>query len=386
MCSLKDVYITDVAAFLPNQPVSNDEIERCLGVVNIVPAQIKKIVLRSNAIQTRYYALDPETGRPTHTNAQLTASVVRALAPYEGFSPNDIECLCCGTTSPDQLMPGHGLMVQGELGSGPCEVVTTSSGCISGVTAMKYAYMNVALGMVNNAVATGSEVMSAFMRQAFYKGVKQKKGILPKKDELLSFNSSFLRWMLSDGAGAVYLAPRRAEERVALRIDWIEEVSFAGEYETCMYIGATKNADGSMTGWREYASQSEAVRDGAFLVQQDVKLLNSVGGTVSVEKTLPYIIKRRGLKASEIDWLLPHYSSAYFRQIYYDHLKEFGFEIPYEKWFTNLSYKGNTGSASIYIMLEELYHSGKLKKGDRLLCFVPESARFSVCYMLLTVA
>ena len=60
------------------------------------------------------------------------------------------------------------------------------------------------------------------------------------------------------------------------------------------------------------------------------------------------------------------------------------FEIEAEKWFTNLAYKGNTGAASIFIMLEELFHSGRIRKGDRLLCFVPESGRFSVGYALLT--
>jgi len=250
---------------------------------------------------------------------------------------------------------------------------------------MKYAYMNVALGLVKKAVATGSEVMSAFMRAGFYEGVGQDKTVLSKKDEVLPFDSSFLRWMLSDGAGAVFLTPEKLPGRPALKIDWIEEVSFAGEYETCMYAGASKNEDGIMKGWREYPSLLDAVKDGAFLVHQDIKLLSSNGGNVSVEKTLPLIIKKHGLKASQVDWLLPHYSSNYFRPVFYDHLKNFGFEIPYEKWFTNLSSKGNTGSASIYIILEELFHSGKLKKGQKMLCFVPESARFSTCYMLLTV-
>lgn len=385
MHPLKDVYVTDIAAYLPNKAVSNDEVENCLGIVNIISSQIKNIVLKSNNIQTRYYALDPATGNPTHTNAQLTAEAVRLLKPYESFSLDEIECLCCGTSSPDQLMPGHGLMVHGELKNGPCEVVSTSSGCIAGMTALKYAYMDVALGLVKNAVATGSEVMSAFMRAGFFKGVEQKKEVISKKDEFLPFDSSFLRWMLSDGAGAVFLTPERVEGHLALKIDWIEEVSFAGEFETCMYAGAKKNDDGTMTSWREYASQLDAVKDGALLVQQDVKLLNLNGGLVSVQKTLPVVIKKWGISASDVDWLLPHYSSGYFRQVYYNRLKEFGFEIPYEKWFTNLSYKGNTGSASIYIMMEELFHSGKLKKGDRVLCFVPESARFSVCYMMLTV-
>ena len=62
-----------------------------------------------------------------------------------------------------------------------------------------------------------------------------------------------------------------------------------------------------------------------------------------------------------------------------------GFRIPYEKWFTNLAYKGNTGSASIYVIMEELFHSDKLKEGQKILCFIPESGRFSVAYVLLTV-
>lgn len=81
----------------------------------------------------------------------------------------------------------------------------------------------------------------------------------------------------------------------------------------------------------------------------------------------------------------PHYSSDYFRQELYDHMRGIGFDIPQEKWFTNLYEKGNTGAASIYIILEELFHSGRLRPGQRLLCFIPESGRFSICYMLLTV-
>jgi len=64
---------------------------------------------------------------------------------------------------------------------------------------------------------------------------------------------------------------------------------------------------------------------------------------------------------------------------------EVGCEIPYGRWFTNLTEKGNTGSAAIYIILEELFSSGRLKPGQRLLCFIPESGRFSHCFMHLTV-
>jgi 3-oxoacyl-[acyl-carrier-protein] synthase-3 len=66
-------------------------------------------------------------------------------------------------------------------------------------------------------------------------------------------------------------------------------------------------------------------------------------------------------------------------------LVETNFEIPYEKWFTNLITHGNTGSASIYIMLEELFNSNRLIKGQKILCYIPESGRFSTAFMSLEV-
>ena len=381
-----DVYITDVAAFLPNEPISNDDIEKCLGVVDHIPVKVKRVVLKSNNIKTRYYAVDPATGKQTHTNAQLSAEAVRRLKPYDGFKLDDVECLSCGTATPDQLMPGHGLMVHGELKSAPCEVVTTAGICISGMTAMKYAFMNVAMGFSSNAVATGSDMASPSLKAQFYKGVGKGKEDQEamERGEAMPFDTAFLRWMLSDAAGAAFLTGKKPENAPALRIDWIENISFAGEYETCMYSGAHKNADGTITGWRQYPSFEAMDHDGVFLIKQDVKLLNREIMKVSGPKTLPYILKKHKITPDDVSWLLPHYSSGYFRQPYYDHLKSAGFEIPFEKWFTNVSYKGNTGSASIYVIMEELFHSGRINKGDRLLCYIPESGRFSMCYMMLT--
>jgi 3-oxoacyl-[acyl-carrier-protein] synthase-3 len=91
------------------------------------------------------------------------------------------------------------------------------------------------------------------------------------------------------------------------------------------------------------------------------------------------------LKPQDVTWFLPHYSSEYFRGRLKAQMVEHGFDIPYERWFTNLTTKGNIGSAAIYTILEDLFYSGKLKKGDRLLCYIPESSRFSIYYMHLTV-
>lgn len=379
------VYITDMACFLPNAPVTNEQMEEILGMVNQLPSRTRRVILRNNRIEKRHYAIDSTTGRATHTNAQLTAEAIRRLSPTADFTPAQIDCLCCGTSSPDQLMPGHGPMVHGELGGQPCEVLSASGICTAGMSAMKYAWMSIASGQSSNAVATGSELASSFMRSSICGAVNPHKIAQLDEQPGLSFDADFLRWMLSDGAGAAFLSNRPAASGPSLRIDWIDLLSFANQMETCMYAGAIKRENGSLSGWREQASLAQALANDCFLVKQDVKLLNQEIITTAVERTLPRLIAKHQLDATKIDWFLPHYSSDYFRTALHDRMAQIGFGIPFERWFTNLAEKGNTGSASIYIILEELFHSGRLKKGEKLLCFIPESGRFSMCYMLLTV-
>jgi 3-oxoacyl-[acyl-carrier-protein] synthase III len=379
-----NVYINDITAFLPHDPVNNEEIEEVLGRINDIPSRTKRIMLRNNKIETRHYAIDRETGKLTHTNAQLAAEAVRRLNPYENFSLDDIECLSCGTTTPDLLFPGHALMVLGELGGPPCDAVTTSGICICGMTALKYAYMNVMTGSTKNAVAVGSDLASSYSRANFFAADIAPDADLEEKP-VRAFDAEFLRWMLSDGAGAVFLSGEENKDRISLKIDWIENISYAGQLETCMYAGGVKNEDGTMTGWRETESIDPAAEPYKYLIKQDTKLLAKEIVKTAMDKALASVVKKRKIKPEEIDWFLPHYSSGYFRDKFYIGMKNIDFEIPYERWFTNLTQKGNTGSASIYIIMEELYHSGKLKKGQKLLCFIPESGRFSHCYMMLTV-
>jgi len=378
-----NVYINDITAFLPHDPVNNEEIEDVLGRINDIPSRTKKIMLRNNKIETRHYAIDRVTGKLTHTNAQLAAEAVRKLNPYENFSLDAIECLSCGTTTPDLLFPGHALMVLGELGLPPCDAVTTSGICICGMTALKYAYMNVATGGTKNAVAVGSDLASSYSRANFFAADIAPNADLEEKP-VRAFDAEFLRWMLSDGAGAVFLSGEKNKDRISLKIDWIENISYAGQLETCMYAGGVKNEDGTMTGWRETESIDPVAEPYKFLIKQDTKLLAQEIVKTAMDKALASVVKKRKIKPEEIDWFLPHYSSGYFRDKFYNGMKNIDFEIPYERWFTNLTKKGNTGSASIYIIMEELFNSGKLKKGQKLLCFIPESGRFSHCYMMLT--
>ena len=250
------------------------------------------------------------------------------------------------------------------------------------MTAMKYGYANVLAGTAASAVVTGSELASSALKASqFYAPARGTVDDNP----YVGFNQEFLRFMLSDGAGAALIEDHVRRQRPALRIDWLDIRSFANELQACMYSGAVKQPDGTLRGWREEEEGIEAVLGkGYFNLSQDVNLL--ADNIVKVAgRFFREVRDRRQLKPEEIDWFLPHLSSMFFQQPLYDEMAASGFEIPLEKWFTNLKYKGNTGSASIFIILEELARSGKLKTGERILCAVPESARFTFAALHLTV-
>ena len=150
-----------------------------------------------------------------------------------------------------------------------------------------------------------------------------------------------------------------------------------------MYMGAEKQADGSLQGFMDFTPE-EVMNKSIFSIKQDISLLSDnivpLGG-----KKIKEIFERKGLVATDIDWFLPHISSNFFKSKIYDLVEIYGGGIPYEKWFINLYTVGNVGAASVYLMIDELFHSGRLKKGEKILLLVPESSRFSYMYALLTV-
>ena len=349
-------------------------------MVNNKPSRARSIVLRNNGIKTRYYAV--KDGMRTHTNAQLAANAVKAL--FDEKLPIDkLELLTAGSTSPEQMLPSHAAMVHGELGmSHRVEIISSSGACCSSIQGMKYAYMAIAAGFTRVAASVGSERMSVWMHASRFQPEADNLNQL-KENPIIAFEKDFLRWMLSDGAAAALLQDKPNDNGISLKIEWMEVTSFANEKETCMYAGATKGENKDLTGWNDMET-AQWYNQSVFSLKQDTRLLGDnivpLGG-----EYLKELIEKHNLSPDKVDYYLPHMSSEFFKDQVYNYQKSMGFEITWDKWFYNLTKVGNVGSASPFLMLEELFHSGRLKKGDRILVMVPESARFSYAYIYLTV-
>ena len=368
---MNGAYITSTGAFLPGPPIGNDEIEDVLGYVEGRSSRLKARILKSNGIQTRHYAID-RSQQTTHSNEQMAVAAARQCLDASPVPPSSIGMLSCATTQGDMVVPGFGSMVQAGLGIPAVELLTAHGICSSSVMAIKGAASLLRLGEHRSALVVVSELASRLLKGSRYEAAG---GF-----DAIDFNSEFLRWMLSDGAGAWLLesTPRGR----CLRIDWIRTFSHADAFPVCMGIGAPADTTDSRT-WQDYPTYAEAEAAGALLIRQDVRLLEQMV-KLGVDGALR-LIEEGVLTIKDVDHFLCHYSSHHFKGKIADLLEMSGASIPQEKWFTNLYRRGNTGAASILIMLDEFLRGGRAKAGERILCMVPESGRFNTAYMHFTV-
>ena len=240
--------------------------------------------------------------------------------------------------------------------------------------------MSILTKKYTNAVCTGSELLSTSLLAKNYEEESRYLKALGK-NPYIAFEKEFLRWMLSDGASAI-LIEDQPSDKISMKIDWIEIKSFANEVETCMYYGGIKENNGKVIPWRKL-KPNDWIQNSVFSLKQDSKLLEQnitrLGGLF-----LKDVIKKYSLDTLQLTYFLPHISSEFFRSRIHESLLDNQINIPEEIWFTNLDRVGNVGSASGFLMLEELFSSGNLKKGDTLLMMIPESARFSYTFVHLT--
>ncbi len=377
---METVYINKMSRYLPNQPISIDEMEDYLGLIKGEKSKAKPLILRNNGIKTRYYALDKD-GNYTHTNAELAHQAIK-LIEKQGFDLDELELLAVGTTSADQLLPSHASMIQGLLKNRPMEVMSPHGSCNSGMLALKYAYMSILTSNAVNAIAGGSELLSSWLRSINFEDEAEKLLQLDKKPHI-QFEREFLRWMLSDGAAVALLEKKPNDNSLSMRIDFIDILSYSNELGPCMYAGGELNGDGTLRPWRTY-SQDELTEKSIMSIRQDTKLL---GGNIveTGAKGIKRVCEKFNFSTEEIDYFLPHMSSEFFRSKIEIEAEKVGCPLPQSKWFTNLSKFGNVGAASAFLMMEELFNSDQLKKGDQILVMSPESARFSYAYVKLTV-
>ena len=364
------VYIESAAYHLPGEPIDNQHMDAYIAPINRISGRIKNKILAENGIITRYYAIDAE-GNTHTTHAQLAAKAINACLEKAGETIKNVSLLTMGSTGSDALIPGFANMVQGELGAQPMETLSSLGVCAAGITAINYAAQAIELGAHSQSLVVAAEMPSRIFKRSRFE----------PRGYTSDFDAHFLRWMLSDGAGAFLLTDKPSNnKKTRLKINWVHQKSFAGDYPVCMQLGLTEDRS---TSFLDFPSSSAAEAAGALALRQDIRLLPHLFD-VSIHEYVK-LVADGWITSNEIDHFLCHYSSERFIPVVEELLAKAGLSIPRERWYSNLKSRGNTGSASIFIMLAEFLETHEVNAGEKIFCFIPESGRMTAAYMLIEV-
>ena len=354
---MNEVYITGTGAFLPGDPVDNEQLAARFGADTPRAAEMLGRTLAANGIKTRHYAVD-DSGTTLMLNEELAAEAARRALADRGLGPQDVGMLSTGTTQGDLLVPGFASMVHGRLGGGPMELLSAAGVCASGMAALKAAVSAVRLGEHPVAVALGSELVS--------RSVGASAADAP--------DTSFLRWTLSDGAGAVVLEPRPRPDGLSMRVDWMHLVSHAHSHPVCMSAGLNDDLQPRAGGTWLDQREPQVPR-----LRQDMSALPALVDMGVAEFDA---LVKAGRIDPDTEHVLCHYSAEHFRAKLLRRLRDAGYAPEDKRWFTNLHTAGNTGAASIFVMLDAA--RPRMRRGDRVLLIVPESGRFTLAFAQLT--
>lgn len=359
---MAEAYITSTGSYLPGGPVDNESLNRYLGKV-LGEARVREKILAANGIQTRHYALDTKQNL-THSIYEMAAEAVKDCLNHEHDS-RSIDYLSAGTTYAPILAPGlssllHDQLSKDKIVSHSVEINSNSGICSSGAQAIVNAARAVKAGDADAAVCVGVEQSSIGLRSKAFQTTYDIPAILKNVRASKWFMSVFLRFMLSDGAGAFLLEPKPREHGLSLKVNWSYSRSFANEAPLCMKIESKP-----------------------LILSQDIKILARYMAPLS-KKAVEGALCEHDETLDCYSVVLPHMSSYYFEPAVRKIMNELSpkREVPY---WTNLRTAGNTGAASIFIMLDEYMKTKPVTAGDRILLFIPESGQFNYVLISLTV-
>jgi 3-oxoacyl-[acyl-carrier-protein] synthase-3 len=357
-------YITGTGIFLPGDAINNEDISQYIGNLE-GEEEIKEKILRMNGIKRRHYALDRHQV-PTHDVYGLaTLAVKDCLDNCE--HKESIGYLSTGTTNAPLVAPGAASIVHARLAQmgilGKSIEINSNAGiCTSGAQAIINACRVVALGEQASALSVGVDQPSDILKSTSIDVPSDRDSHSDDIKKSKWFMSVFLRFMLSDGAGAFLIQDKPASEGMSFQVNWTYSKSFANEAPLCMKLESR-----------------------SLLLSQDVNVLNEHMSQCSRESVFG-AMEANNDRLGSYRTVLPHLSSYFFRRMMLKIIRELcsDSEETVDYW-TNLETVGNTGSASIYLMLNEYANSHELNEGDKILLFVPESGQFNFVIISLTV-
>ncbi|BAV98763.1 3-oxoacyl-[acyl-carrier-protein] synthase-3 [Lysobacter enzymogenes] len=301
--------IAGTGSYLPAQVVTNDELAKRVETSD-------EWIRTRTGIRQRHVAAEGETTVDLAYQASL-----RALEAA-GVTPEEIDLIVLGTTTPDLIFPSSACLLQHRLGANGCPAFDVNAACSGFVYALTVADKFIRSGAAKTVLVVGSETLT----------------------RMLDWTDRSTCVLFGDGAGAVVL---KADSETGILSTHLH--ADGGKKELLW------NPVGVSAGFKpeEHNAGVRVLMTGNEVFKHAVKALDSV-----VEETL----EANGLDRHEIDWLIPHQANLRIIEATAKRL-----DMPMERVIVTVDKHGNTSSGSVPLALDEAVRSGKVQRGQLLL-------------------
>ena len=342
------VRIVGTGSYLPGPPIDRDRLRALLRRhADGLTEALQERLLEETGIETRHLAVDPSSERPTETNTSMAAAAGGRAMEAAGWSPRDVELLIVTTVIPDHLMPPTSTLVQEALNIPSCAEMELSSNCTAPYKALAIADGLIRSGRYRRALICSSQFVS-FM------------GWPPWAcPDVMDADAGQLRWIVSDGAGA--LALEAGEPDTGLRV-WLDSLGVGKPAGMRVALGA---ADPDVRAGFERGTQhvvqnmQQALREGFPLALR------------AIERMLADF----GIEGAAIDHFLPAVSSLQVAERLRRRARE-RYGVREEAWRLNFTRVGYLGGPGMFVLLDELVREGALRPGDLVCATAEESSKW----------
>lgn len=289
-------------------------------------ADLEKLVETSDewifsrtGIKQRHKARDDEY------TSQFGVLAARQALERAGLDPMDIDIIICATTSPDQIMPSTGALIQAQLGANNAagmDVFAACSGFLYGLTMVE---SMIRTGQIRYALVIGAEILTKFV----------------------DYTDRGTCVIFGDGAGAAVLGPVARDKGILAT-----KIRSDGRYEDQL------NAPGGGT---KLGTTHKTIDDRLhfFKMKGNELFKIAVRSMADISKEM---LDKAGYTVDDVDMVIPHQANQRITDAVAQRLG-----VPEEKVYSNIAEHGNTSSASIPIALDECIESGKVKEGSLVL-------------------
>lgn len=348
MCDWK-VQVAAVGAYLPGEPVAIGEIDEYIGTIpGAETARYYGIIERYAGVKYRHCAVEKGTGRLLQDSAHLGFHAATTALDRAGVRNEEVDLIVTTTSTPPYLRAGLAKEVRILLGNAGCATYDLWGACTGIQQAVTLATAAIRSGAFQRALLIGVELPSTSGRAENY--------ALEKMDRY----DLLLRAALGDGAGALVLTGSNdpdAQDDILYTCSGTE-----GEDPSAFH----REAGGSTM-----PLNPQTFAEGRHHWQHDFALMARKGRPY-LAKIIRRALDEAGVRIEDVDFIVPAAANFnYFKtQEYMQDLtpeeREFSL-VGQAKIFTNYAKVGNIPSAAVYVGLNELYETGRLRRGSLVL-------------------